>query len=194
MVPIGDRVTSSRVHHVFVQIAELEQHGVEVATAHDLLLDRLLDPFDGNHLVTDQERGENRHTQRHVGVTYVNLSTSLQNRLQTVLRERQGRSHGRIDPQDPSPEARNHKTSFLERGHFRRGETALGPDGAPELTGLVVESDRSMGSRSEEHAQAVARNPLQALLPRDGGADDGNVVAFALSRGFCADSSQPLDP
>ena len=63
---------------------ELEEHSVEIATAHDLLLDRLLDAIDRDHLVTDQEGGENRHIWCNGGVGSVDVSTSLSERLEPV--------------------------------------------------------------------------------------------------------------
>jgi hypothetical protein len=43
------------VHLVFGEIAELEEHGVEVAGPHDLLLDRMLNPFDRDHLIANEK-------------------------------------------------------------------------------------------------------------------------------------------
>jgi hypothetical protein len=43
------------VHLVFGEIAELEEHGIEIAGPHDLLLNRMLNPFDGDHLIANEK-------------------------------------------------------------------------------------------------------------------------------------------
>ena len=42
-----------RVHLILAQALQLEEHGVEIAATHDLLLDRFLDSIDRDHLVTN---------------------------------------------------------------------------------------------------------------------------------------------
>jgi hypothetical protein len=41
------------VHLILAEAPELEQHGVQVTTPNDLLLDRFLDTIDRNELVAD---------------------------------------------------------------------------------------------------------------------------------------------
>ena len=44
-----------RIHRVLGEVAQLEQHRVEIATSHHLLLDRCLQLLDGKRLIADQE-------------------------------------------------------------------------------------------------------------------------------------------
>jgi hypothetical protein len=68
-----------------------------------LLLDRFLDAIDGDHLVADQEGGENRHIRCNGGVGSVEVSTSLSECLEPVPHDGQRRGHGGLHAKDPYP-------------------------------------------------------------------------------------------
>ncbi len=60
--PVDGRTV--RGHRVLWDAAELEDHGIQVATADDLLLDRDLDPFGRKRSIANQKRSECRHSLR----------------------------------------------------------------------------------------------------------------------------------